>query len=54
MGELIDKAKGRLRRIFGAITGDRGEEVRGAIDEKKGEVKGRFEDVKHDFKHPRK
>ena len=50
MGELIDKAKGKAKQVEGAIKGDRREQVEGVIDEKKGEVKEAFENLKQDIK----
>ncbi len=50
MGELIDKAKGKIKQAEGSITGDRGRQAEGLVDEKKGDVKGGFERVKQDVK----
>ncbi len=50
MGELIDKFKGRAKQVFGALTGDRRRQTEGVVDEKKGDVKGRFEEIKQDIK----
>lgn len=47
MGELIDKLKGKLKRIEGELTGDRAKQAEGAIDELKGDIKGAFEEAKH-------
>jgi uncharacterized protein YjbJ (UPF0337 family) len=50
VGELIDKAKGRAKRVAGAATNDKDLEAEGAMDETKGNVKGAFEDAKHGIK----
>lgn len=50
MGELIDKAKGRAKRVAGAATGDKDLEAEGVKDETKGKVKGAFEDAKQTVK----
>jgi uncharacterized protein YjbJ (UPF0337 family) len=53
MGEILDKLKGKLKQVEGAITGDRKKQVEGVVDEKKGDVKRAFEDVKHDLRNPK-
>jgi uncharacterized protein YjbJ (UPF0337 family) len=50
MGELIDKAKGKVKETVGAATGDRKLETEGKVDTAKGKVKGAFEKVKQDVK----
>ena len=50
MGELIDKLKGKLKRIEGELTGDRARQAEGAVDELKGDLKGAFEEAKHAVK----
>ncbi len=50
MGELIDKAKGKAKQVEGSITGDRQRQAEGIADEKKGDAKGKFEEVKQDIK----
>lgn len=50
MGELIDKAKGKLKQVEGSITGDRDRQAEGIADEQKGELKGKFEEVKTHIK----
>lgn len=52
MGELIDKVKGKLKQVEGAIKGDRTEQVGGVIDEKKGQAKEAFENLKRDIRKP--
>jgi uncharacterized protein YjbJ (UPF0337 family) len=50
MGELIDKAKGKVKETVGAATGDRKLEGEGKVDTAKGKVKAAFEKVKQDVK----
>ena len=50
MGGLIDKAKGKVKEVAGAATGDRSLEAEGKKDTLKGNVKEGFEDVKHSIK----
>jgi uncharacterized protein YjbJ (UPF0337 family) len=50
VGELIDKAKGKVKQGVGKIIGDRELEVEGELDEAKGKIKGGFEDLKRDIK----
>jgi uncharacterized protein YjbJ (UPF0337 family) len=50
MGEIIDKLKGKIKQVEGSITGNRDRQAEGVIDEKKGEAKGKFEEVKKDIK----
>ena len=50
MGEIIDKAKGKMKRAVGILTGDKKVEREGKVDEAKGKVKGAVEDVKHAVK----
>jgi uncharacterized protein YjbJ (UPF0337 family) len=50
MGEIIDKAKGKIKQVAGALTGDKKLEREGKVDETKGKVKGTVEDVKHAVK----
>jgi uncharacterized protein YjbJ (UPF0337 family) len=50
MGELIDKAKGKVKETTGAATGDRELEAEGKKDRAKGEVKEAVENVKHGIK----
>jgi uncharacterized protein YjbJ (UPF0337 family) len=51
MGELIDKAKGKIKQTAGAATGDRKLEREGKADEAKGKLKGAVEEVKHAVKN---
>ena len=50
MGELIDKAKGKIKQVEGDLTGDRARHAEGRIDEAKGNLKGKFEEIKQDIK----
>jgi uncharacterized protein YjbJ (UPF0337 family) len=50
MGELIDKAKGKVKQAAGALSGDKQVKREGEVDEGKGKVKGAVEDVKHAVK----
>ena len=50
MGEIIDKLKGKAKQVEGDITGDRARHGEGRMDEAKGKVKGKFEEVKQDVK----
>jgi uncharacterized protein YjbJ (UPF0337 family) len=54
MGEIIDKAKGKIKQAAGAVTGDKKLENEGKWDEAKGNVKGAVEDVKHAVKEAAK
>ena len=61
MGEIIDKAKGKLKQAAGKVTGNDKTRVEGAADVAKGKVKGAFETVKthvkdaaRDIKHANK
>jgi uncharacterized protein YjbJ (UPF0337 family) len=50
MGELIDKAKGKAKRVQGKATGNRAKEAEGAAQELKGKAEGVFDDLKTDVK----
>jgi uncharacterized protein YjbJ (UPF0337 family) len=50
MGELIDKAKGKIKQAEGKLTGDQQRVNQGKVDEAKGKVKGAVEDIKHAVK----
>ena len=54
MGELIDKAKGKIKQIEGDLTGDKLLHAEGVMDELKGKVKGATKAVKHAIKDARK
>jgi uncharacterized protein YjbJ (UPF0337 family) len=51
MGEIIDKAKGKVKHVAGALSGDKDLENKGKADQAKGKVKGAVEDVKHAIKN---
>jgi uncharacterized protein YjbJ (UPF0337 family) len=46
MGELTDKAKGKVKEVAGAATGDRKLEGEGKLDQAKGKVKEKIEEAK--------
>ncbi|MEW5853028.1 MAG: CsbD family protein [Myxococcota bacterium] len=50
MGEFLDKAKGKFKKVFGVATGKRRVEAAGKVDTAKGKAKGAAEEVKHDIK----
>ena len=50
MGEIIDKLKGKAKQVEGDLTGDRARHAEGRADEAKGNLKGKFEEVKQDIK----
>lgn len=50
MGELFDKAKGKIKQAAGDVTDNPSLRREGERDELKGEVKGAVEDVKHRVK----
>lgn len=53
MGELKDKIKGKAKQVEGSITGDRAKQAEGLVDEVKGKVKEKFEDLKRDIRPPK-
>jgi uncharacterized protein YjbJ (UPF0337 family) len=50
MGELIDKAKGKIKQAAGALTGDKRLKREGKVDVAKGKAKGALEEVKQAVK----
>jgi uncharacterized protein YjbJ (UPF0337 family) len=50
MGELIDKAKGKIKEAAGSLVGDKALENEGKVDTAKGNVKGAVEEIKHAVK----
>ncbi|MFN7143712.1 MAG: CsbD family protein [Myxococcota bacterium] len=50
MGELFDKAKGKIKQAAGDVTDNPSLRREGERDELKGDVKGVVEDVKHRVK----
>jgi uncharacterized protein YjbJ (UPF0337 family) len=51
MGEIIDKAKGKIKQAAGKATGNEELEIEGHADELKGKGKGAVEDVKQGVKN---
>ncbi|HEY3547938.1 MAG TPA: CsbD family protein [Propionicimonas sp.] len=54
MGEILDKAKGKIKQAAGDLTGDKELKREGEKDELKGKMKGAVkdvEDVLKDAKH---
>jgi uncharacterized protein YjbJ (UPF0337 family) len=50
MGELIDKAVGKIKQPAGALAGNEKLEREGKLDEAKGNVKGAVEEAKRALK----
>jgi uncharacterized protein YjbJ (UPF0337 family) len=50
MGAIIDRAKGRIKKAAGVLTGDKKLEREGKVDEAKGKAKGALDDLKHVIK----
>lgn len=50
MGELMDKAKGKVKEVAGVASNDRELEAEGKMDQAKGAAKGAFESVKQSVK----
>ena len=50
MSEFIDKAKGKIKKVVGELTGDEGLKQEGVRDEFKGKVEGAVRDVKNAVK----
>lgn len=50
MGEITDKAKGKIKRAAGALTGNKRLQREGKMDEAKGKAKGAVENIKHAMK----
>jgi uncharacterized protein YjbJ (UPF0337 family) len=46
MGEILDKIKGKAKKLRGEITGDEAKKAEGKLDELKGQVKEKIEDIK--------
>jgi uncharacterized protein YjbJ (UPF0337 family) len=46
MGAIIDKLKGKAKRLEGRLTGDRVRETQGAVEETKGKVEGAIAGLK--------
>lgn len=54
MGEYINKAKGKIKRVTGKATGDKQLEAKGIKDELIGKVQGAAADVKRAAKNAAK
>lgn len=50
MGEIMDKAKGRIKQAVGSLTGDEDLKQEGEREELKGALKGAIQDVKQAVK----
>lgn len=50
MGEISDKAKGRIKQAVGGLTGNEGLKREGKRDELKGKVEGAVKDLKQAVK----
>ena len=50
MGELIKKAKGKIKQAAGSLTGDKELKRTGEKEEREGRVQGAVADVKHAVK----
>jgi uncharacterized protein YjbJ (UPF0337 family) len=50
MGELIDKVKGKIKKVVGNVSGNDKLKTEGDLDMAKGKVKGAVEDAKHAVK----
>ena len=50
MGELEDKLKGKANQIKGTLTGSDADRAKGFAQEKKGELKEGFENLKKEFR----
>ena len=51
MSEYTDKISGRLKQVFGALTGDEQRRKEGVKDERKGEVKEKVNDAADTLKN---
>ncbi len=47
MGEIIDKTKGKIKQVAGALSGNDKLKIEGEVDELKGAVKGAVKTIKH-------
>ena len=50
MGELINKAKGKIKQAVGGLTGNKELKHEGERDELKGKVEGAADEAKHAVK----
>ena len=51
MSEYTDKISGKLKQVFGALTGDEQRRKEGVKDERKGEVKEKVNDAADTLKN---
>jgi uncharacterized protein YjbJ (UPF0337 family) len=54
MGQVMDKTKGKIKQVAGALAGNDRLKADGKVDELKGKVKGALEDIKHAAKRAAK
>ena len=50
MGEIVDKVKGKMKQVQGDLTNDHVKHAEGVVQELKGKVEGKVEDIKHAIK----
>jgi uncharacterized protein YjbJ (UPF0337 family) len=50
MGKIMDKAKGKMKGVAGALTGDNKLKAKGEIDQAKGNIKGAAKSIKQSIK----
>jgi uncharacterized protein YjbJ (UPF0337 family) len=48
MGSTADKLKGKLKKVEGEVTGDKVREGQGWVEEKKGEVEQKIDEIRRD------
>jgi uncharacterized protein YjbJ (UPF0337 family) len=46
MGQILDKLKGKAKRLQSKFTGDEAKKAEGRLDELKGDIKEKIEDIK--------
>jgi len=49
MGEYMDKSEGKVKEIYGRVSGDRSKQTEGRALQARGGLKGFFERAKHAF-----
>jgi uncharacterized protein YjbJ (UPF0337 family) len=52
MGSMMDKLKGKAKKAQGALTGSRTKQLEGELEELKGKVKEKLEELEHEIKKP--
>jgi len=50
MGSTADKLKGKLKKVEGQVTGDKVREGQGWLEEKKGQVEQKIDEIRGDKK----